>query len=174
MTELSPLDILGKTFSSRLRGYAPEEVHEFLSLTAAAMEGALRERGELRQQLHRLEQQLVTFRERETALQEALVAAQRSAENTLAAARSEAQKIVEEGHNLADRLVDDAHQRAHTIETVISELRSRRRETRAELMRLVEVLNGVVEDDHQLEKDERSTPQIALLHRTRERTSSKA
>ena len=31
MSELSALDILGKQFGKRLRGYAPFEVHEFLS-----------------------------------------------------------------------------------------------------------------------------------------------
>ena len=80
MSELTALDILGKQFSRRVRGYAPFEVHEFLSQIASAMESLNRERGELKQQLHRLQQQLAEFKERESALQEALVAAQRSAE----------------------------------------------------------------------------------------------
>ena len=73
MSELTALDILGKQFGKRIRGYAPFEVHEFLSQIASAMEALNRERGELKQQVHRLDQELAEFRERETALREALV-----------------------------------------------------------------------------------------------------
>jgi cell division initiation protein len=164
MSELSALDILGKQFGKRMRGYAPFEVHEFLSQIASAMEALNRERGELKQQVHRLDQELAEFRERETALREALVSAQRSAESTIEAARVEGQQIVNEGQTLAERLVREAHERAQNIEVVISELRSRRREARADLMRLVELLEGVVRDDQKREQDERTTPQLAVLH----------
>ncbi len=165
MAELSALDILGKQFGRRFRGYSAFEVHDFLSQIATAMESLMRERGELRQQLHRLEQELADFRDREAALQEALVAAQRSAENTVESARIEGQKIVDEGHGLAERLIHEANQRVQNIESVGAELRNRRREARAELMRLVEVLEGIVRDDQKREQDERSTPQLAVLQR---------
>ena len=112
-----------------------------------------------------MEMELKSFHDREEALREALVGAQKAAETTLESSRSEGQRIVAEGHALADRLVEEAHGRAHNIEKVIAELRSRRREVRAELMRLAELLQGLICDDQQLEKDERATPQIALLHR---------
>ncbi len=171
MSELTPLEILGTTFSRKLQGYAPDEVHRFLSQVASAVEGLLRERGETRQKLHRLEQELAGFREREQALQQALVAAQRSAENTLEAARLEAQRLVDEGQALADRLVEEAQERARNVERVTGDLRTRRREVRADLMRLVEVLEGVVRDDQENEHKERSTPQLAVLGRRPSQTS---
>jgi cell division initiation protein len=167
MAELTPLDILGKGFGRSFRGCPPADVQEFLVQIAGAMEGLLRERGDLRLQLHRLEHELTTFREREHALQDALVSAQRAADRTLEEARGEAQRIVDEGQQLADRLVEDAHSRAHNIETVISDLRSRRREARADLIRLVELLQGVIHDDQQLERSEPTSPQLALLQRKR-------
>jgi cell division initiation protein len=165
MLELSALDILGKQFSRRLRGYAPMEVHEFLSQIATSVEGLTRDRGELKQRVHRLEQELADYRERESALHEALVAAQRTAESTVAAARTESQKIIDDGHALADRLVEEANQRAQNIESLLSELRSRRREARSEMMRIVEVLEGFVRDDQKREQEERATPQLAVLQR---------
>ncbi len=165
MVELSPLDILGKSFNKSFKGFAIEEVQEFLQLAANAMETALRERGEYRQQVHRLEQELAAFRARENALQDALVSAQRSAEQTLDAARGEGQRIINEGQELADRVLDEAHERAKNIETVISDLRSRRREVRSEVMRLVELLQGFVVDDQQLEKEERSRPRLVVMPR---------
>jgi cell division initiation protein len=129
------------------------------------MEGMIRERGELRQRIHHLEQELSAFRDRETALKEALVAAQRSAETTIEVARSEGQRIVDEGHGLAERLVTEANDRAHNIERVIDDLRNRRREIRSELNRMVELLNGLIEDDKRREQEERSTPQLATFQR---------
>jgi cell division initiation protein len=172
MAELSPLDILGKSFSRRLNGCDPQEVQNFLAQVASELESTLKERGELKLKVHRMEVELAEFRERESALHEALVAAQRSAETTLEGARKEGQKIVEEGHTLADRLVDEANQRAKTIEVVIGELRAKRREVRAELLRFVEILQGVIDDDHRAEKEERTTAQLALLNRTSARSRS--
>lgn len=163
MSELSPLDILGKKFAVKFRGYPANEVHEYLTEIAGSMEGLMRERGELRQQVHLLESELASFREREKALHEALVSAQRSAESTMESARDEGQRIIEDGHGLAERLVEEANERARKIDAVIQQLRERRRDTRSELMRLVEILQGLVEDDRARETEERTTPQLAIL-----------
>jgi cell division initiation protein len=165
MSEFAPMDILGKKFSKKLHGYAELEVHEYLTDLARVVEGLLRERGELKQRVHHMEQELSAFRERESALKEALVAAQRSAETTIEVARSEGQRIVGEGHGLAERLVEEANQRAQNIESIITDLRNRRREVRAELNRIVELLEGIVEDDRRRERDEPSTPQLAAFQR---------
>jgi cell division initiation protein len=165
MSDLSPLDILGKKFALKFRGYPANEVHEYLTEIAGAMENLTRERGELRQQVHQLENELASFRERETALHEALVAAQRTAESTMESARDEGQRIIEDGHGLADRLVEEANERARKIDGVIQQLRERRRETRSELIRLVEMLQGLIEDDRAREQEERTTPQLAVLSR---------
>jgi cell division initiation protein len=174
MAELSALDILGKQFNKKLRGYAPVEVHEFLSQIASAVEGLTRERGELKQRVHRLEQDLADFRERESALQEALVAAQKTAEATIAAARADSQRVIDDGHALAERLVDEANQRAQNIELVVAELRTRRRDARSELMRLVEILEGFVRDDQKREKEERATPQLAVLQPKEDASSERS
>ncbi len=165
MAELSPLDILGKKFAVKFRGYPANEVHEYLAEIAGAIESLTRERGELRQQVHRLETELASFRERETALHEALVAAQRTASSTVESARDEGQRIISDGHGLADRLVEEANGRARMIDGVIQQLRERRRDARSELIRLVELLQGLIEDDRAREQEERTTPQIALLSR---------
>ena len=49
------------------------------------------------------------------------------------------------------------------IERVINDLRTRRREVRAELNRLVELVQGLVQDDQAREREERSTAQLTLL-----------
>jgi cell division initiation protein len=163
MSELSPLDILGKKFAVNWRGYPANEVHEYLTEIASTMEALVRDRGELRQHVHRLESELASFREREKALHEALVAAQRSAESTIESARDEGQRIIEDGHGLAERLVEEANDRARKIDGVIQQLREKRRDTRSELIRLVEILQGLIEDDRAREAEERTTPALAVL-----------
>ena len=165
MSEFAPMDILSKKFAKRLRGYAELEEHEYLTDLARVVEGLLRERGELKQRVHHMEQELSAFRERESALKEALVAAQRSAETTIEVARAEGQRIVGEGHGLAERLVEEANQRAQNIESIITDLRNRRREVRSELNRMVELLEGIIRDDQRRERDEPSTPQLASFQR---------
>jgi cell division septum initiation protein DivIVA len=145
-------------------------VHEYLTEIAGTLEALVRDRGGLRQRIHQLESELASFREREAALQEALVAAQRSAESTMEAARDEGQRIIEDGHGLADRLVEEANHRARKIDGVIQQMRERRRETRSELVRLVELLQGLIDDDRAREQEERTTPQIALLARSKDAT----
>ena len=172
MSEVSPLDILGHTFSTRFRGYAAGEVHELLSQVAGTLEKLMRERGELRQQVRRLEQELTDFRQREAALQDALVAAQRSAQSTRETARTEAQRIVEEAHTLSERLLEEANDRAQKIELVVAELRGRRREARSELLRMVELLRGLAEDDQAAEQEERATGQLALMQRKEKGSSA--
>ena len=165
MSDFAPMDILGKKFSKKLHGYAELEVHDYLTDLARAMETLIRERGELKQRLHHRDQELSAYRDRETALKEALVAAQRSAETTIEVARVEGQRIVNDGHGLAERLVTEANERAQNIERVMSDMRNRRREIRSELIRMVELLNGLVEDDKRRERDERATPQLATFQR---------
>lgn len=165
MSEFAPMDILSKKFSKKLHGYAELEVHEYLTDLARVVENLLRERGELKQRVHHMEQELSAFRERESALKDALVAAQRSAETTIEVARVEGQRIVGEGHGLAERLIEEANQRAQNIESVIADLRNRRREVRAELNRMVELLEGIIRDDQRRERDEPSTPQLAAFQR---------
>lgn len=165
MSDLTPLDVLSTEFSRGLRGYEVHEVRAFLQQVASSLESLHRERGELRQRLHRLEQEMVAFREREQSLQEALVAAQDSAKATVESARRESQRIVEEGQALADRLVNEAHERAQNIEGIIADLRVRRRQARGDLMRLAELIQGLIRDDQQSENEERHTSSIAVLHR---------
>jgi len=165
MSEFAPMDILGKKFTKRFHGYSAMEVHDYLTELARVIEGLLRERGELRQHVHHMDQELSAFRERESALKEALVAAQRSAETTIEVARVEGQRIVDEGQRLSDRLIDEANNRVQNIETVIADLRNRRREVRSELNRMVELLRGLIDDDQQRERGERSTPQLAAFQR---------
>jgi len=168
MARLTPLEIQRAAFPRRLQGFDPDAVREFLSRLAEQVEEDARQRGELRAQIAKITREVDEYRQRADALNEALVAAQCSAEQTITKAEADAQRIVAEAQALADRLVEESAHRAENLETVTAQLRTRRRTSRADLKRLAEVLGGVVTDDEAAEQRESEVPSIAVL-RPRER-----
>ncbi len=165
MNRLTPLEIQRAEFARRLRGLDPDAVRAFLGGVAEQLEEEARTRGELRAQIARLSQEVDEYRQRTAAVNEALVAAQRTADATIARAEAEAQHIVAEAEVLADRVVDDAAKRAENIELVIGQLRTRRRSVRGDLKRLLAVLEGVVRDDDAAEQRESDEPTVSFLRR---------
>src|SRR5262245_32890302 len=73
---LTPLDIRKQEFRKTLRGYDTLSVEDFRMRVADALERAIRDRQVLEERLAALTEQLRVFREREKAMNEALVAAQ--------------------------------------------------------------------------------------------------
>ncbi len=165
MDRLTPLEIQRATFDRRWRGLNPEAVRSFLGEIAEQLEEEARMRGELRAQVARLTQEVEEYRERAAAVNEALVAAQRTADATVARAEAEAQRVIADAEALADRVVDDAARRAENSELVIGQLRSRRRAARADLKRLAEVVGGEVRDDEAAEQRESVEPTVSFLRR---------
>ena len=165
MSRLTPLEIQRATFARRLRGLDADAVREFLGELAEQLEDEARNRGELRAQLARLTQETEEHRRRADAVNEALVAAQRTADATIARAEAEAQRIIADAESLSERMVDDAARRAENIELVINQLRGRRRAARADLKRLVEVLGGAARDDEAAEQRDNEAPTVSFLRR---------
>ena len=163
MNRLTPLEIQRATFPRRLQGFDPDAVRAMLSSVAEQVEEDARLRGELRGQVARLTREVEEYRERADALNQALLAAERTAEATVAKAEAEGHRILAEAQALADRILDDATRRAENVELVISQLRGRRRSARADLRRLAEMLAGAAGDDDAAEQREGEAPSVALL-----------
>ena len=106
---LTPLDVRRQEFRRRLRGYEPLGVEDFRMRVADELERVLREKSVLEERVAALTEQLRVFRERETAMNEALVAAQQLREETRAAAEREAQIIVREAEAEGRQQLDQAH-----------------------------------------------------------------
>jgi DivIVA domain-containing protein len=118
---LTPLDIRKQEFRRTLRGYEPMGVDDFRLRVAEELERILRERSVLEERLAALTDQLRSFRERERAMNEALVAAQQLREETRTAAEREAQVIVREAEAEARRIVDEAHATQSDVRRQVAE-----------------------------------------------------
>jgi len=105
---LTPLDVRKQEFRKSLRGYDTLGVDDFRARVADALERAVRERQVLEERVSALTEQLRVFREREKAMNEALVAAQQLRQDSRAAAEREGQVILREAEANAKRLLDEA------------------------------------------------------------------
>ena len=105
---LTPHDIRKQEFRKSLRGYETGGVEDFRVRAADALERAIRDRQVLEERVSALTEQLRVFREREKAMNEALVAAQQLREDTRTAAQREAQVIVREAEAEARRIIEEA------------------------------------------------------------------
>jgi cell division initiation protein len=122
---LTPNDIHNKEFHRGFRGYAENEVDEFLDEVVREFEVLLRERQELRLQAEEAEQRLSRFQELEEHLQRALVVAQQTADEVRQNAQREAELITREAQQRAEQLMDEARAQLKILE---HDLLERRRE----------------------------------------------
>ena len=118
---LTPLDIRKQEFRKSLRGYDTIGVEDFRIRVADALERAIRERQMLEERLSSLTEQLRVFREREKAMNDALVAAQQLRQETRASAEREGQVIVREAQAEAKRLLDEAKAAQNAVEARMAE-----------------------------------------------------
>jgi DivIVA domain-containing protein len=118
---LTPLDVRKQEFRKTLRGYDTAGVEDFQVRVADALERAIRERQVLEERVAALTDQLRVFREREKAMNEALVAAQQLRQDTRAAAEREGQVIVREAEAQAKRLLDDANNAESAVKIRMAE-----------------------------------------------------
>ena len=118
---LTPLDIRKQEFRKTLRGYDTAGVEDFQVRVADALERAIRERQVLEERLSALTEQLRVFRDREKAMNDALVAAQQLRLETRDSAEREGQVIVREAQSEAKRLLDEAKSAQSAVEARMAE-----------------------------------------------------
>lgn len=128
MIELSPLDVRKKKddFARALRGYDADQVDSFLDVVADRLEQLVRDERGLRERVGTLEEELERFREREKALNDALLAAQELREEARTQAEREAELRIKEAESQAEKIVDSAREEAREAQRRLDDLRRRR------------------------------------------------
>ena len=101
---LSPIDIEQKTFRVALRGYAEEEVDQFLDEIVIAIREYERQLRDANERVAVLEEQLEANRDTEERIKKTLVIAQRTADQVVEEARGEAQQLLVEARSQASEV----------------------------------------------------------------------
>lgn len=93
---ITPLDVETKEFTTSFRGYSPAEVRAFLERVAEEIETLTRELRSVREALESATRERDELRKREALINEALVAAQKAAEDIVHAARERSGAILQQ------------------------------------------------------------------------------
>jgi DivIVA domain-containing protein len=101
-------DIRGQEFQRVMRGYDPAQVESFKQRMAEEFDRVLRERVALDERLKNMVEQLRQYRDRERALNDALVSAQQLRADMQAQATREAELVMKEARAEAARVAERA------------------------------------------------------------------
>lgn len=113
---LTPLDVRRYDFGRAFRGYDPARVDQFRDQVAEEMERLARINQDLDAKARSFHEQLRSFRERDKALNDALVSAQQLRAEMREQAEREAQLIVREAQQDADKLIESGKAELKKIE----------------------------------------------------------
>jgi DivIVA domain-containing protein len=135
---LTPLDVRRYEFGKALRGYDPERVNQFRDQVAEELERLSRINQELESRARGFHEQLKAFRDRDKAINDALVTAQQLRGDIREQADKEAQLILREARAEADRIVDGARSELRRMEDQLSSLERSRRTYMSQLRMIIE------------------------------------
>ncbi|HEV8237369.1 MAG TPA: DivIVA domain-containing protein [Gemmatimonadaceae bacterium] len=135
---LTPLDVRRYDFGKAMRGYDPERVNQFREQVAEELERLARLNQELDAKAKGFHEQLRAFRERDKAINEALVSAQQLRTEIREQAEKEAQLILREARADGERAVEDARAEIRRMEDQIASLDRSRRAYLAQVRLLIE------------------------------------
>lgn len=135
---LTPLDIRRFDFGSALRGYDKTRVDQFRDEVAREVERLVKQGQDLDAKAKGFHEQLRAFRERDKAINEALVSAQQLRAEVREQADREAQLILREARAEADKFLEAARAEVRRLQADLEQLVRQRRSYLAQLRTLIE------------------------------------
>jgi DivIVA domain-containing protein len=135
---LTPLDVRRYEFGKALRGYDPERVNQFRDQVAEELERLTRLNQDLDAKARGFHEQLRAFRERDKAINEALVSAQQLRGEIREQADKEAQLIIREAKAEGEKMIEGARAEIRRMEDQLASLDRARRAYLAQIRTLVE------------------------------------
>ena len=135
---LTPLDIRRYDFGSALRGYDKSRVDQFRDQVANEVERLVRQCQDLEAKARGFHEQLKAFRERDKAMNEALISAQQLRGDIREQADREAQLILREARAEGDRIIDQAKAEIRKVESELEGLVKQRRSFLMQVRTMIE------------------------------------
>lgn len=120
---LTSLDVVNQSFKKSLRGYDPAEVDEFLDHVAETLQSYNQKNKELERDLAAKQESLAEYDKMKDVLHEALLMAQKSADDRIKSARDQANKMLADAKEEADNMRDDAVKEAADLRNGIAQIR---------------------------------------------------
>ncbi|MDQ2890225.1 MAG: DivIVA domain-containing protein, partial [Gemmatimonadota bacterium] len=124
-------------FGHAFRGYDPARVDQFRDQVADELERLNRINQDLDQKARSFHEQLRAFRERDRALNDALVSAQQLRQDTKEQAEREAMLIVREAQGEGERLLDEVRGEVRRVQAELDALERARRAYLSQMRNLI-------------------------------------
>ncbi len=135
---LTPLDVRRYEFGNALRGYDKARVDQFREQVADELERITRVNQELDGKAKSFHEQLRAYRDRDKALNEALISAQELRAEIRDQADREGQLVLREARNEAERILDQAHADIRRMQEQLEQLERLKRTYLTHLRSLAE------------------------------------
>jgi DivIVA domain-containing protein len=135
---LTPVDVRRYDFGSAMRGYDRARVDQFRTQLADELERLTRQNSELESKARNFHEQLKHYRERDKAINEALISAQQLREDVKEQAAREADLMRREAESAAQEIVEGARQQIYALQAEIDTLERSRRTYLAQIRALAE------------------------------------
>jgi DivIVA domain-containing protein len=151
MIDLTPLDVRKKKgdFRKVMRGYDPEAVDNFLDEVAARFEELVRENTALAAKAEGMTDAITDYRQRERAMNEALVSAQQLREDMREQATRESDFLLREARTEGERIVAEARRAAGGAAESLKRLQAQRTRYLRLFRALVERQLGEIEQEEE-------------------------
>lgn len=146
MDRIKPIELDKATLPRVFRGYDPETVHALLERSSNEIEARMTEQKLMRAEIDRLKAELQGYRGMESALKDALLVAQKAADETRANAHKESELMLESARQSA---YEEQHVLASEVKSLMQQIDSLRKE-RDRFVRQFRVLL----EDHMHELDQ--------------------
>ena len=112
---ITPNDIHNKDFSTKFKGFDPEEVNDFLDEVKKELEHLIRENKDLEKRVKFNEEKVEYFTSIQETLNKSIIVAQEAADRLRENARKDAEIIIFEAEKTAEELLKEAAEKATQI-----------------------------------------------------------
>lgn len=150
--KITPVDIKNQKFGKTFRGYDPSEVDAFMEAICSTLEELIKQNAELKEKLSSAESTLKGYTDLEGNLKQALVTAQKAAEEIRGNAQKEAQLLMRETQMKAERRLEESYNLLSRLRKQIADLDNLKKEYLIRLRSLLDTHRNIVES---MEKEEK-------------------
>lgn len=135
---LTPIDIHNKEFSTKFKGFEPEEVNDYLDEVIRTIEQLIRDNKDLEKRIRFSEEKVAYFNSIQETLNKSIIVAQEAADRLKENARKDAEIIIFEAEKAAEGLLKEAAEKATQINRETDVLKKETRLFRQRLQIMVE------------------------------------
>ena len=154
---LSPVDIQNKQFKkTKIGGYSAVEVNDFLQEVFETHQNVVKENYELKDKINMLNENLHYYRTMEGTIQNALVLAEKTAQDTKALAYEKADQSKKEAEHKADHIIENSRQELYVLSNRIEELKKQYLSIKVQIKQMLQGQLEIIEQQSMpaIEEDE--------------------